>query len=186
MLLNPYGEKNPGGLGRSVFEVAKNVIELDRRNSYTLYFKEKNASRPPFSGENWTYKGLGSRAVWLTGALGMDRTLDTYIFFTPFIPFFFRIRSVRSSSHSISPTGAHAIRGATDSPPGYSSSSINARCVGPTPLWPFQKRQNKMSSQLFRVPEKRITVIPFSYIPLGEKKRRSSGPGLFLPFRGHA
>jgi len=87
LLLHPYGEKSPGGLGRSVFEMARNLIELDRENSYLVYFKDREVSRPSFVGDHWTFKGLGSRALWL--AFGMDRTLDAYIFFNPIIPLFF-------------------------------------------------------------------------------------------------
>lgn len=92
MLLNPYGETSPGGLGRSVFEMARALLALDGENSYTLYFKDRQPAKPEFAASNWTYRGLGSRLLWLTGAFGMDRTLDAYIFFTPIIPLFFTPR----------------------------------------------------------------------------------------------
>lgn len=90
LLLDPFAEKNPSGLGRSVFEMAKALLVLDTKNRYIVYLKKMSKERPTLPGSHWTFAALNSRYLWLTGARRMDRALDAYIFFTPVIPFFFR------------------------------------------------------------------------------------------------
>ncbi|KKW15567.1 MAG: hypothetical protein A2843_01305 [Candidatus Wildermuthbacteria bacterium RIFCSPHIGHO2_01_FULL_48_27b] len=72
LLLDPYGEKSPGGLGRAVFEMARGIRAADRKNSYVVY--TKNA--------------MGVTSLFLQGARKMDRNLDLYIFFNPIVPLF--------------------------------------------------------------------------------------------------
>src|SRR3989344_3622279 len=72
MLLDPYGEESPGGLGRAVFEMARGIRTADRKNSYVVY--TKNA--------------MGVVSLFLQGARKMDRNLDLYIFFNPIVPLF--------------------------------------------------------------------------------------------------
>ena len=40
LFLDPYGEKNPAGLGRSVFELVKNITEQGDF-FYTIFFKKQ-------------------------------------------------------------------------------------------------------------------------------------------------
>lgn len=183
MLLNPYGEKSPGGLGRSIFEMAKNILELDRENSYTLYFKDKEISRPAFKGEHWTYKGLGSKVLWLTGAFGMDRTLDAYIFFTPIIPFFLRPKhsivfafdfaywSLRSSWHE--ELSARLL---------FFLHKRALRQADAIVAISEETKQNVI--QLFGIPAERVTVVHLSYVPLGERKDPLPVPDNFFLFAG--
>jgi glycosyltransferase involved in cell wall biosynthesis len=183
MLLNPYGEKSPGGLGRSIFEVAKNLIELDRGNSYTLYFKEKEAPRPSFSGEHWTYKGLGSRVLWLTGTFGMDRTLDAYIFFTPIIPFF--LRPKRSIVFALD-FAYWSYRGSwRDELSAKMLFFLHKRALQHADAVVAISEETKQNvMRFFHVPAERITVVPLSYIPLGEKKEPLPVPNDFFLFVG--
>ncbi len=79
LLVDPYGEKSPGGLGRAIFEMARALQGADSKNTYTVYTK----------------KGMGVRSLFLQGARALDRALDLHIFFTPIIPlFFFPRRSI--------------------------------------------------------------------------------------------
>ncbi len=79
LLLDPYGEESPGGLGRAIFEMTRGIRDGDHLNTYTVYTK----------------KAMGVKSMFLQGARKMDRTLDLYIFFTPIIPiFFFPKRSI--------------------------------------------------------------------------------------------
>lgn len=183
MLLNPYGEKNPGGLGRSIFEVAKNLIELDHENSYTLYVKEKKVPQPSFSDGNWTYKGLGSRAVWLTGAFGMDRTLDAYIFFTPIIPFFLHPkRSIVFALDFAYWTSRNSWRDGLSARILFFLHKCALRRADAVIAISEETKQNVI--RLFSIPAKRITVIHFSYIPLGGKKEVVPVPDNFFLFAG--
>lgn len=183
MLLNPYGEKSPGGMGRSIFEVAKNLIALDHQNSYTLYFKDKEPVRPAFQGGNWTYKGLGSRVLWLTGAFGMDRTLDAYIFFTPIIPFFLRPR------RSIVVALDFAYWGLRSSWREELSARmlffLHKRALRRADVVMAISEETKRSViRLFGVPDERIIVIHLSHVPLGEKKEALPVPDYFFLFAG--
>ena len=183
MLLHPYGEKSPGGLGRSIFEVAKNLLELDHQNSYTIYFKNKNIYRPSFSGKHWTYKGLGSRLLWLTGAFGMDRTLDAYIFFTPIIPFFLRPK------HSIVFALDFAYWTYRDSWRDELSARLlfflHRLALRQADVVVAISDETKQSViRLFGVPAERIKTVRLSYVPLGEKKSLLPVPTDFFLFAG--
>lgn len=90
MLLDPYEEKSPGGLGRCIFQIVQGILKQDRTNQYTVYVKKTPAKMPAFPGTHWSLKPLESKYLWLTGGKAIDRTLDLYIFFTPIIPLFFR------------------------------------------------------------------------------------------------
>lgn len=183
MLLNPYGEKSPGGLGRFVFEMAKNILELNHQNSYVLYFKDKKVPRPSFPGEHWAYKGLGSRTLWLTGAFGMDSTLDAYIFFTPIIPFFLRPKRsivvaldfaywrLRSSWREV--LSARLLF------------FLHKRALRTADVIVAISEETKQDViRLFGIPAERITVVHLSYVPLGEKKDTLSVPEHFFLFAG--
>lgn len=89
LLLDPYGEKNPGGLGRSIGEITKALLAADQNNAYTVYVKNEPPAPPAFSGNNWRLKALRCKNIFLQGARGMDRTLDAYVFLNPIIPLFF-------------------------------------------------------------------------------------------------
>lgn len=183
MLLNPYVEKSPGGLGRSIFEMAKNLIELDRQNSYSVYFKDKNIPRPPFAGRHWTYTGLGSRALWLTGAFGMDRTLDAYIFFTPIIPFFLRPkRSIVVAFDFAYRTLRRSWRNELSARMLF---FLHKRALRQADVVIAISEETKQSViRLFGVPAERIKVVPLSFVPLGEKKDALPVPDHFFLFAG--
>lgn len=90
LIVDPYGEKQPSGLGRSIFEIAKAVIVAGTDHIFTVFVKRRPIENPDFLGSNWTLKSLKSTYMLLTGARYIDRTLDVYIFFTPIIPLFWR------------------------------------------------------------------------------------------------
>jgi|SRR3989344_571852 len=183
MLLNPYREKSPGGLGRSIFEMAKNVIELDQNNSYTVYFKDRKIPRPSFHGEHWTYKGLGSKVLWLTGAFGMDRTLDAYIFFTPIIPFL--LHPKRSIVFALD-FAYWSMRSSWSE--GLSARLLfflHKRALRKADAIVAISEETKQSViQLFGIPAERITVVHLSYVSLGERKDPLSVPDNFFLFAG--
>lgn len=183
MLLNPYGEKSPGGLGRSIFELAKNLIELDRQNSYAVYFKDKEPPRPSFPGGHWTYAGLGSRAIWLTGAFGMDRALDAYIFFTPIIPFFFRPK--RSIVFALDFAYWSFRSSWRDELSARFLFFLHNRALRQADVVVAISEETKQSViRLFGVPAERIVVTYLCYVPLGERKEIMPVPEHFFLFAG--
>lgn len=183
MILHPYGEKSPGGLGRSVFEMVKNILEIDRENSYTVYFKDKKPAKPSFSGTHWTYTGLGSKALWLTGAFGIDRTLDAYIFFTPIIPFF--LKPKRSIVFALD-FAYWRMRGSwRDELSARMLFFLHRRALRRADVVIAISDETKQSAiNLFGIPAQRIKVVQLSCIPLGEKKDPLSVPEHFFLFAG--
>lgn len=182
VVLHPYGEKSPGGLGRSIHEIAKHVITLGFEHRYTVYVKGKS-KRPSFPGTSWEFKTLGRGPLWLTGAFGMDRTLDAYVFFTPVIPFFLRpkrslvfvldfayLRFQSSWKERLSATfllflHRRALRKAD-------------RIIA------ISEQTKEETIRFCKVPAEKIAVVPLSYIPLGETKKEINVPERFFLFAG--
>ena len=165
MLLNPYGEKSPGGLGRYIFEITHALEAAAPNHSFIRYYKK------------------GKLPVWLMGARGMDQTLDAYIFFTPIIPFFLR------SKRSI----VFALDFAYWSMRSSWREELSARLLFFLHKCALRKadvvvaisEETKQSViRLFGISAERIKVVPLSYVPLGEKKDALPVPDYFFLFAG--
>ena len=89
IILNPYGEDKPAGLGRSVYEMTKAILEIDRENEYLIILRKKPKTLPNFPGSNWKIKIADYKYFWLDVAL-WGENLDVCIFNTPVISFFVR------------------------------------------------------------------------------------------------
>ena len=87
IVLHPYGEGKPAGLGRAIYEITRSLIERDRDNRYVVYLRKKPKMLPVFSGSNWEIKILGNRFLWLDFGLWGEK-LDVCIFNTPVMPLF--------------------------------------------------------------------------------------------------
>ena len=87
IILHPYGEEKQGGLGRSIFERAKALLETDTQNEYTLFLKEMPTQPVEFPGSNWKTEVLGGGLFWIERLRKRDRQ-DVYIFNTPILPLF--------------------------------------------------------------------------------------------------
>lgn len=89
IILHPYGEKNPGGLARVIFEWTRALLERDRENEYIIFLKEKPKDMPMFSGNNWKVEILGSGLFW-QDRLRNHTKADVYLFNTPVLPFLYK------------------------------------------------------------------------------------------------
>ncbi|OGF51412.1 hypothetical protein A3I27_00145 [Candidatus Giovannonibacteria bacterium RIFCSPLOWO2_02_FULL_43_11b] len=89
IILNPYGEDKPAGLGRSVYEMARAMLELDRENEYLIILRKKPRTLPKFTGNNWKIKIADHKYFWIDRAIRGEE-LDVCIFNTPVISFLFR------------------------------------------------------------------------------------------------
>lgn len=89
IVLHPYGEEKPAGLGRAVFEITRGLIQADPRNEYMVFLRRSPKILPSFSGKNWRIKICDYRFLWLDRAL-WGENLDVCIFNTPIISFFVR------------------------------------------------------------------------------------------------
>jgi glycosyltransferase involved in cell wall biosynthesis len=88
LILDPYGEKTPGGLGRAIFEMAKSIIESDPTHSYTVYVKQAPQT-PPNIGGKWQLKRLEMRSLFFSIPRMLSRRHDIYLFLNPIVPLFF-------------------------------------------------------------------------------------------------
>ncbi len=90
IVLHPFGEKKPAGLGRYILDLTKSLIENDPENEYIVYLKEKPQERPTFAGSNWRVEVLGFGRLWRELGFFFAPKSDVYIFNTPIMPLFFR------------------------------------------------------------------------------------------------
>lgn len=86
ILLHPYDEDKPAGLGRYIFELSKYLIEADRANEYILFIKKKPRKLPPIGGNNWSVEILDNSPLWLGWSFRGAARADVYIFNTPVLP----------------------------------------------------------------------------------------------------
>lgn len=103
LVMHPYGEKYPAGLGRAIFSMVKNIIELDTSDRhYTIFLKGEGHEKPQISGGNWEYIELPARRLWLDFGLRKYRDYDLFVFFTPVIPFSLRFKKTIVVAHDFS------------------------------------------------------------------------------------
>lgn len=89
IVLHPFDENRPAGLGRYIFELTKKIIESDSKNQFVIYLKQVSRQKLEIKTNNWQVVVLGSGWFWLEG-LAKAPLADFYIFNTPIMPFFFR------------------------------------------------------------------------------------------------
>ena len=90
IILHPFGENKPAGLGRYIFDLTKSLIENDQENKYIIYLKNKPRVLPVFLGDNWRIEILGFSKFWRDLGLFFAPKSDIYIFNTPVMPLFFK------------------------------------------------------------------------------------------------
>ncbi|MEK7083523.1 MAG: glycosyltransferase family 1 protein [Patescibacteria group bacterium] len=89
IILHPYGEDQPAGLSRTIFELTKSMISMDQKNEYVIFLKRKPRCLPEFPGKNWSVYVLGEGLLWLDG-LRRAPLCDVIIFNTPVLPLFYK------------------------------------------------------------------------------------------------
>jgi glycosyltransferase involved in cell wall biosynthesis len=89
LIVDPYGEEKPGGLGRAIFEMTKGIVRSEGDNEYTIYTKNPPKTDLSLPGNNWKLEALGVSYLWLSGGKKLRRSHDLCIFFTPIIPLLF-------------------------------------------------------------------------------------------------
>lgn len=89
IILHPYGEDQPAGLARTIFELTKGMLTVDRENEYVIFLKHVPRVMPEFPGTNWKIHVLGGGLLWLD-RLRTASACDVIIFNTPVLPFFYK------------------------------------------------------------------------------------------------
>lgn len=88
--LYPYGENNPAGLARYIFDLTKALVENDSNNEYIIFLQKNPKIKPVLSGNNWKIYVLGYGPFWRSVGFWFAPKADVYIFNTPRLPLFFR------------------------------------------------------------------------------------------------
>ena len=56
IVLHPYGEEKPAGLGRAIYEITRSLIAQDKNNEYLIILRKRPKTLPQFAGSNWKIK----------------------------------------------------------------------------------------------------------------------------------
>lgn len=92
LILHPYGEKYAAGLGRSIFSLVQSIVEQDVETNYIIFIKENiSVADPVFKTKNYEVRRLKGGLFWLDRGLS-DKTIDCFLFFTPFMPIFRKLK----------------------------------------------------------------------------------------------
>mgnify|MGYP001607476580 FL=1 len=89
IILHPYGEDQPAGLARTIFELTKGMVSVDHENEYIIFLKRAFRVLPEFSGTNWRVHVLGEGLLWLDRLRDAPQC-DVIIFNTPVMPLIYK------------------------------------------------------------------------------------------------
>ncbi len=89
IVLHPYGENQPAGLARTIFELTKGMLLVDSTNEYIIFLKQLPRVIPELPGDNWDVHVLGGGLCW-QNRLKNAPDCDVIIFNTPVLPLFYR------------------------------------------------------------------------------------------------
>lgn len=84
IILHPFGEVQPSGLARTIFEWTSALLRNDKENHYIVFLKN-NLNNPPKLPGNPKIVSLGGGKFWLDN-LKKFPELDVCIFQTPVLP----------------------------------------------------------------------------------------------------
>ncbi|MDP6388065.1 MAG: glycosyltransferase family 1 protein [Candidatus Pacebacteria bacterium] len=97
IILHPYGEDKPSGLGRYAYELTKALLEIDKENKYIIYTKSKASL--DLKGENFKVVSLGFGKLWRDIGFLFAKKSDVYIFVTPTLPLFYKLKRTIVITH---------------------------------------------------------------------------------------
>lgn len=90
IILDPYGEKEPAGLGRALLDLVRSMIAASPGDEFLIFAKGAVPSRPEFPGNNWSLYPLGGGMFWRDRGLARAPRADAYLYYTPMMPIFTR------------------------------------------------------------------------------------------------
>ncbi|MCE9629064.1 MAG: glycosyltransferase family 4 protein [Candidatus Vogelbacteria bacterium] len=101
LILHPYGEKMAAGLGRSIFSLAKSIVEGGPETQFTIFLKDTKMVEPFSETKNWIPVTLPGHLFWLDFGLFRKNDLDVYVFFTPVMPLFVKLKKTVLVVHDL-------------------------------------------------------------------------------------
>ena len=154
MVLAPYGEAQPSGLGRAIFEMAK-AIAAQGADSYITCLKRTH-------GYSWLRRG------------SLDPALDLYIFFTPVIPYFFKPKKSIVVAHDFAYLETPGVRALL-------LKHLHSRSLRKaTAIAAVSEQTKREIVRLFRIAERKITVVPIASVPLPAPQALQAPEHFFL------
>jgi glycosyltransferase involved in cell wall biosynthesis len=183
LIVDPYGEEKPGGLGRAIFQMANGIIKYGKENEFVVYLKETPKQPPAFEG-NFTTVALNVKRLWLNAGKKLKKDSDLYIFFTPIIPLLFFPKKSIVVVHDFAYLESR-------------SGSLKQRLAS-TALWCLHKISLSKATAIaavsesarqdaihyFNIAPQKITVIYNGFIPLGSEAKEIEVPERFFLFAG--
>jgi len=91
IVLHPYDEEKPSGLGRFIFELTAEMARQGSEHEFLLYLKKAPRIPLKLPGDNWkVLAGAGGGIFWMDMLLKRNEKADVYIFNTPAMPLFWK------------------------------------------------------------------------------------------------
>ncbi|MBI2053304.1 MAG: glycosyltransferase family 4 protein [Candidatus Sungbacteria bacterium] len=88
IILDPYGEKQPAGLGRALMDLVRAMIASAPGDEFLIFTKGTAPARPEFPGHNWSHHTLGGGLFWRDRGIARSPRADAYLYYTPIMPMF--------------------------------------------------------------------------------------------------
>jgi glycosyltransferase involved in cell wall biosynthesis len=88
ILLDPYGEKAPSGLGRSSLELVRHLVQQNSTDTFSVYVRTFEHDQAQFP-KNTSVKPLNVSSLWFSGGKRLRKNHDAYLFTTSVIPLTF-------------------------------------------------------------------------------------------------
>jgi glycosyltransferase involved in cell wall biosynthesis len=184
LVLDPYGEEHPGGLGRAILEMARGIVSSCQDDEFIIYIKNPPTKPFPFEGRNWRLAPLGIARMWLASGKKFSRYIDLYIFFTPVIPIFFTpkrsIVVVHDFAYLEQPEGSFKERIVTRVLYLLHHRSLK-KASG---IVAVSQNAKEATVRYFGIPSEKITVIYNGFISLGAEPKQIEVPEKFFLFAG--
>lgn len=86
IILDPYGEKQPAGLGRALMDIVRAMIASAPGDEFLIFTKGTVPARPEFPGHNWSHHPLGGGLFWRDRGIARAPRADVYLYYTPIMP----------------------------------------------------------------------------------------------------
>lgn len=91
IVLHPFNEKRPAGLGRFILELTRTLLEIDSENQYIVYLKKQPTVLPSFlRAPNCKVVSYNYDILWMDRTITRAEKADVYIYNTPIVPLFCR------------------------------------------------------------------------------------------------
>lgn len=94
IILHPYGEGRPAGLGRFVIDLASALVAEGREHSFVLFLKGETHAPSVLKQSNVSFWNCRGGLLWLEWGLRLGPACDVYLFPTPVLPLTWRPKTV--------------------------------------------------------------------------------------------